>query len=94
MSYFSDDDIAQIATPPGNALVGALRLSGPNTWRILGTVTDGLADVLTDAPRRGVYPCRVRLELAQAGGRGARPVLCPARAYISPGPASYTREDV
>ncbi len=95
MSYFSDDDIAQIATPPGNALVGALRLSGPNTWRILGAVTDGLADALSYRPRRGVYPCRIRLELAWPGGDGAvRPVPCPARAYLSPAPASYTREDV
>ncbi|MCC8116645.1 MAG: tRNA uridine-5-carboxymethylaminomethyl(34) synthesis GTPase MnmE, partial [Planctomycetes bacterium] len=67
----------------------------PNAWRILRAVTDGLADVLAGgSPRRGVYPCRLTLDLARPGGEGSRPVPCPARVFLSPAPASYTREDV
>ncbi len=67
MPYFSHDDIAQIATPPGTAALGALRLSGPDAFGVLSRATAGLETVLSAGggrPERGVHDCRARLELA------------------------------
>lgn len=96
MPYFSDDDIAQIATPPGPGGVGVLRLSGPNAFAILRNVADGPAIDWKGKPEKGVFPCRLRLRLSAYDGTKRTPAAhsCPARAFLMPGPASYTREDV
>ena len=94
MPYFSRDDIAQIATPPGPAPIGAIRLSGDNAFAILGRVVDEKPPA--GMPGRVVYPARLRLRLATfARPSGAREEFrCPVRVFLMPAPASYTREDV
>ncbi|MCL2000221.1 MAG: 50S ribosome-binding GTPase [Planctomycetes bacterium] len=100
MLYFSEDDIAQIGTAPGPGLVGALRLSGPGAFAILGKTASGLEEVLAGRPRRSVHTCRIELELVSHCREGGALRLyrksfpCPARAFLMPAPASYTREDV
>lgn len=96
MPYFSNDDIAQIATPPGPGAIGVLRLSGPNAFAILRRVADGFAPGWSGKPEKSVHACNVALALAAHDGTRRRPILhpCPARVFLMPGPASYTREDV
>lgn len=98
MPYFSHDDIAQIGTPPGHGTVGAIRISGPGAFAILARASEGLEDIAAAAPHRQTRVCRLKIGLAGRSRHDAAPVrsvrLCPARAYLMPGPASYTREDV
>ncbi|MCC8190402.1 MAG: 50S ribosome-binding GTPase [Planctomycetes bacterium] len=94
MPYFSHDTIAQIASPPGPGLVGAVRISGPDAFVVLSRTTRGLGTVLADRPHRGLFPCRFLVALAGPGAGGRQQSACPARAALMPAPASYTREDV
>ncbi len=95
MLYFSHDDIAQIATAADSAPVGALRLSGDNAFAILAKTTRGIETHL-DAPRRAVRDGEFLLPLATFGGPAGEKKLfpCPARFFLMPAPASYTRENV
>lgn len=96
--YFSQDDIAQIASAPGP--IGILRLSGSAVFAILARTTTGLEGVLAARPARGVHSCRLGVELTRWTERDGRRLRetsifsCPARAFLMPGPASYTREDM
>lgn len=96
MPYFSNDDIAQIATPPGPGGTGVLRLSGPNAFAILRRVADSFAPGWEGRPEKGVHACRMLLPLSVHDGTRRSPGLhpCRARVFLMPGPASYTREDV
>ncbi len=94
MVYFTADDIVQIATPPGSAPVGALRISGENAFALLASL---LAGDDADALRRPARFCRdvtVFLPLRGMREEKRRPVPCPARVFLMPAPASYTREHV
>lgn len=95
MPYFSNDTIAQIGTPAGKAGVGAIRLSGDETWSILARTTQGLDNIL-GAPTRCALPCRFLIELPSPDDRrrARAPLTCPARVFIMPAPASYTREHI
>ncbi len=73
------DTIAALSSPPGRALRGIVRLSGPAALAIAAEVA-GLAPPV----KRGV----VRGEFRAAG------VACPCLVLAMPAPASYTREDV
>ncbi len=78
----SAQTIAAIASPPGGARRGIVRLSGPGAREIVEACaqfesTDSLA-------ARGVWPARFH------DGRGEQPVLV----FWMPAPRSYTREDV
>jgi tRNA modification GTPase len=91
VQYFADDDIAQIASPPGAGLLGAIRLSGPNVFAILAEAvipTNPAAAEALAARRRGAHQCDLLLTLS-----GHR-LSCPANVMLMPGPGSYTREDV
>lgn len=92
MHYFRQDDIAQIATPHGNARVGCIRVSGSNAFQILSRVTQGFGDVT----QRVVRDCLFLLPLRSVGEPvGERSVYqCPARVFVMPGPRSYTTENV
>ncbi len=99
MPYFSHDDIAQIATPPGPGLIGAIRLSGDRAWEILARATTGLEDWFADPNKvRAVRDCRFLLPLKRPGETvrrsSAPPLGCPARVFLLPAPASYTRENM
>ncbi|MCB9909351.1 MAG: 50S ribosome-binding GTPase [Planctomycetes bacterium] len=73
------DTICAVASAPGSALRGVLRLSGPAAWAIVERVTG------TALPRtRGSQAARIQ---DPEGG-------IPAQVLRMPGPASFTREDV
>lgn len=102
MPYFSLDDIAQIGTPPGNAAAGALRMSGEGTFGILARTTKGIEPLLAN-PERTVrngellIPLSTFADCGEQGGQGEqggakRIFPCPARFFLMPAPASYTRE--
>lgn len=104
MPYFSQDDIAQIGTPPANALVGVIRVSGPNAFAILQRTVRGCDDALKH-PERSMHDCRFLLPLVPLRqetssepdtNEDAKPVVfpCPVRVLLMPGPNSYTTEDV
>ena len=94
MQYFAHDDIAQIGSPPGRGLVGILRLSGPNALAIAGRLAadpEALARC-----GRGVFDRLAALPLRRqvaADRKDKTAYSCPARFFLMPGPASYTRED-
>jgi len=73
--------IVAIASPPGGALRGVVRLSGPAARELVEATSQIEAGSLGE---RGVY--RARFD----DGRGGQPTLL----FWMPGPASYTREDV
>ncbi len=74
--------IAAIASPPGGARRGIVRLSGPGAREIVEACARFESD---DAlASRGVWPARFH------DGRGEQPVLV----FWMPAPRSYTREDV
>lgn len=74
--------IAAIASPPGGARRGIVRLSGPGAREIVEACARfEAADALST---RGVWPARFH------DGRGEQPVLV----FWMPAPHSYTREDV
>lgn len=62
MPYFTRDDIAQIGTAPANALVGVLRVSGPNAFAILKTRVQGIESVF-EHPKRAMHNCRFLIPL-------------------------------
>lgn len=97
MPYLSQDDIAQIGSPPGQATVGALRLSGAGAFAILAKAARGIEiEALLRAPRRRVCGGEFLIPLSTFAGRPGEKTAtpCPARFFLMPGPASYTREDV
>ncbi len=88
MTLALDDTIAAIATAPGGALRGIVRLSGPDAIAVVGRcVTD-------DAPRQRlaavrvaeVVPASLRLDAAAAG--------LPCELFVWPNERSYTRQPV
>lgn len=96
MPYFSHDDIAQIGTAPAPSPVGAVRLSGDGVFAMLARLAPDL-DALRAAPVvRGCHDGRLAVRLSRYGPEGRHSVTlpCPARFFIMPAPASYTREDV
>lgn len=102
MPYFSHDDIAQIGTAPSKAPVGAIRISGENAFSLLLAATRGLEEILAHPVRRTVCDGEFMLSLRSMGKpsvnentKACQTVLpCPARFFIMPAPASYTRENV
>src|SRR5262245_43818657 len=85
MTFDLDDTIAAIATAPGGALRGIIRLSGPNCVAIVEqTVRDSDTGILCDPRhpncRRGMMPLP----------HNCGPV--PLTLYLWPTPASYTRQ--
>lgn len=96
MPYFSHDDIAQLASPPGNSPVGAIRLSGENTFAILRENCRGLEDQLPVPVGRVTHDGDFLLTLPRPGSTNRENIVisCPARFFLMPAPASYTRENV
>ena len=84
----STTTIVAISSPPGPAVRGVLRLSGPATPDLVAAVFTGVPSAGERAfgvpPRRGVFAGRLR------DARGS----LPARLLWMPAPHSYTREDV
>ncbi|MCA8979932.1 MAG: tRNA uridine-5-carboxymethylaminomethyl(34) synthesis GTPase MnmE, partial [Planctomycetes bacterium] len=77
----SGSTVAAVASPPGKGARAVLRVSGPETSRLLAAVWAGDDPV---PAARGMYPGRFD------DGRGTQPLLL----LLMPGPRSYTREDV
>jgi len=78
------DTIAAIATPPGVGALGIIRLSGPDTFRIVNDIFYG-AD-LVKADSHTIHLGELRNEEGQ--------VLDEALTFLFKGPKSYTGEDV
>ncbi len=76
--------IAAISSPPGPALRGIVRISGPGTADVLGRALVGSDASSWEHTARGVFPARFD------DGIGTQPALV----FWMPGPHSYTREDV
>lgn len=75
------DTIAAIASAPGAADRGVVRLSGPHAFAALDTLLDACA-----LPRgRGVHTVELRVP--------GSPLTIPTLALVTPGPGSYTGED-
>ena len=81
MSSAENDTIAAICTAPGGALA-IIRISGPESLRILNSVTWGPHPVGAEEARK--------VQLRRIGGREGERCLT----LFMPGPASYTGEDV
>ncbi len=99
MPYFSRNTIAQIATPPGPARLGAIRISGENAIPLVHALQCPGETPINNA--RGCVETRINLTLVNRmpiGKTGAGEMQCkypcPARIFIMPGPGSYTRENV
>jgi tRNA modification GTPase len=84
-AFDPDDTIAAIASPPGHALRGLVRLSGPQAWSI--ALERFHADAGDPLPRRAeLRSGRLRLD-------GLRPAL-PASLALWPAPRTYTGQDI
>ena len=93
--------IAALSSPPGGAVRGVLRLSGPRAAQVLAACFRPLADPEGGPPASGVGATR---PLAPASDLAVRRALrgrfddgagsLPALLLWMPGPRSYTREDV
>lgn len=81
-SFDMDDTIAAPATAPGQAAVGILRISGPETRAVLATMFKSRGGTLR--PRHMVYG-----DILDADGQNIDDGLC---VYFA-GPASYTGQD-
>ncbi len=86
MQYFSNKTLVQIATPPGNALVGALRVSGEDALSLVGSLLVPERTALE--PARRCFDALMRVGVRHAGAP------CPVRVFVMPAPHSYTREHV
>jgi tRNA modification GTPase len=80
-----NDTIAAIASPPGPAARGIVRLSGPSAWSIV------LAGFVPD--RDQPPPRRAELRSGSLTVDGLRPVL-PVTLALWPAPRTYTGQDV
>lgn len=81
MHWAENDTIAAVCTAPGGALA-IIRISGPDTLRILNAVTAGPRNVCAEDARKVL----LRRILRRDGER--------CLVLFMPGPASYTGEDV
>jgi tRNA modification GTPase len=80
------DTIAAIATPPGRGGIAVVRVSGPESRAIVGSLVKRGRRTGIPEPRK-VYVAEL---LARPGGRALDQVLV----FAMPGPRSYTGEDV
>jgi len=74
--------ILAVASPPGKAPRGVLRMSGPDAWEAVAS----LLDTPNQPPDRGYVERKIRLDSIQNNA--------PVQIAWMPGPRSYTREDV
>lgn len=82
----SDDTIAAIASAPGAAEVGLIRISGPDAVTIYRRLVDDDAEPNNAAQARKSYYHTAAVNLARFGGRGQLPI----NAYVWPHTRSYT----
>jgi len=74
--------ILAVASPPGKAARGVLRVSGPDAWEAVAS----LLDTPDQPPARGYVERKIRLDSIQN--------KAPVQIAWMPGPRSYSREDV
>lgn len=77
---FTSDIILAVSSPPGRAVRGLLRASGPGTFELLGGVVDHVVNIRS----RGLHRARLRLW-------NDRSIACLAISFA--GPRSYSGED-
>ena len=83
MDYEVADTIAAIATATGSALRGVVRISGPETFEVLGRVSEsGSEDLLADLTARSIST-RLRIEPA---------ISITADVLVWPTSSSFTRQ--
>jgi tRNA modification GTPase len=82
---YQQDTIVAPATAAGAAAIAVIRLSGPDSFRILHAIW---------SPDRGAELTPRRLRLGQIRDPGSRVRLDRAMAVVMPAPASFTGEDV
>lgn len=80
-----DDTIVAVSSPPGPAMRGIIRLSGPRASALAQHV---FKPDLVGPPEAGLMPRRV------AGKVTVEAVSLPAAALVFPAPRSYTRQDI
>ncbi|MCD6303794.1 MAG: 50S ribosome-binding GTPase, partial [Planctomycetes bacterium] len=92
----TDDTIAAISTPPGQAARAIVRVSGPDALAAAGRVFRPDGPALARMPGFRAADGRLTLAVPAAGTRADRPVAfeLPARAYVFRAPRSYTGQDV
>ncbi len=84
MDYHLDDTIVAVASPPGGAARGIVRLSGPEAASVVSAIFRTDDDCPLDHRRARVYAGELHLQ------RLARRI--PASLYLWPGRGSYTRQ--
>lgn len=84
-----DDTIVAISSPAGAGVRGIIRLSGPEAFRIAGTVFAGWAPPTQCDDSQDAHPTRIQDCIRFEGGG-----TIPAEAYVFRAPGSYTRQDV
>ena len=93
-AYSLGDTLVALSSPPGHALAGLIRLSGPNAFalargRFVPSDDKGIPNWTAQrGSRRGLLDWRTGDDAIPSGAE------VPAVAWIFPAPASYTREDV
>ena len=90
MSYHPDDTICAIATAPGGAARGMVRVSGPDAIEVVARMVQPADGAAIDAIRRPtVFPGRATIEL---NGNESRSLPCDV--LLWPTARSYTRQPV
>src|SRR3954469_6933096 len=89
MVFITDDTICAVASAPGGAARGIVRISGPAALIVAGGLLEPVNGLKFDTIRRATaLPCRIRLGIAGH----IRAVSCDL--FLWPGDRSYTREPV
>jgi tRNA modification GTPase len=96
LSFFTDDTIVAIATPPGRGGIGVVRLSGPDAHRVASSLVVHRAPLV---PRHATFTTilgagRRSFEGASEASADRAQAIDQAIVTYYPAPHSYTGEDV
>jgi tRNA modification GTPase len=91
MSYDPHDTIVALASAPGGAARGIVRLSGPLVAECVAACFDAAEDV-SASWKQAKSPRRVTGQICVSAGADSPPLEVPAALYFWPGERSFTRQ--